>query len=498
VGLFDKRDTAAAVQAQSAQLGSWVGALQNGFPFLRRDELLGLAGMRALLAVDTGLYVSSYVTEGKHTQTQIDGFSYHSLLRCEAIPGGARLSCGAPKPGNTFVSNWELTFKVSDTGAVSVEVPHYRVRDDKLTCGVLMIRVRDAVKGTLSSGIHLHLGDGPPVLDGLVVDAPARRPGYPSDDKSPFARDYLDILSDRYRQPLELPHESRAAVVDAMSTSHFRTCPGEGNVLMAASLAGGRPFYAGSVVLREGASSDQVVIELPAEALSPLELQRSYRAALRFLFDIARRLEDGSPSLARALDVHVEQIDADTKRPDRHTSGWRPYWSENTPAPVVPVQAERWYPVGVRVTTSREVNYLAKAVEASDWVNITKRTFALGIRQSTRDENRTYSTRRCGLLTDSAGKQLPYLRYVWHRELRDHVMTTASSEVAWFWEVASRTLRGGEPANLNGGLLLVTGWTHADGIVGYGENLLTMLTAFVDVVQAADKEVRIQTLYMAT
>jgi hypothetical protein len=45
---------------------------------------------------------------------------------------------------------------------------------------------------------------------------------------------------------------------------------------------------------------------------------------------------------------------------------------------------------------------------------------------------------------------------------------------------------------------MVTGWSHADGVLGYGESLLAMLGAFAEVVSATDDQARVQTLYLAT
>ena len=46
--------------------------------------------------------------------------------------------------------------------------------------------------------------------------------------------------------------------------------------------------------------------------------------------------------------------------------------------------------------------------------------------------------------------------------------------------------------------MLTTGWSHADGVLGYGDNLLALFRAFTDVVTATDRQARIYTLYLAT
>ena len=108
------------------------------------------------------------------------------------------------------------------------------------------------------------------------------------------------------------------------------------------------------------------------------------------------------------------------------------------------------------------------------------------------------SARRCGLLYGPNEQPISCLRYAADQDIGDYSLTKIATNKAWFWEVSARGRSASEPVSSNGGALVVSGWSHADGVLGYGENLLFMLQSFVEVVSATDPRARIQTLYLAT
>ena len=89
------------------------------------------------------------------------------------------------------------------------------------------------------------------------------------------------------------------------------------------------------------------------------------------------------------------------------------------------------------------------------------------------------------------------LRYAASENIQDQVITQVPSADTWFWEVSARGTPASEPGKDNTGLMLVTAWSHADGVLGYGENLLAMLSAFAEVFTTTDHHARIQTLYLS-
>jgi hypothetical protein len=511
VGFAGRRETAEAVRPQGAQIGDWVDQAAARFPFLTRSDIVGMAAMRALLAVDTESFSSTYLAEGKHSPAQATAASAHSLLRSNIIVNGAGvLTCGALKPDLTFISDWRIQYKVPDGRETTIEVPQFRTIDDRLRCGVLMVRLREAVKETLAAGIHLHLGDGPPSVTDLVVNMTSGASGH-----SPFEHDYLGDISELYKEPLQVPVTARAGILAAINTSPCRSGPGTGEAFRIASLAGPRRFDAGCVAFSNAGPSDQLTIVLPADMPST-ERQRSYRVALRLLMHISRETAETDPEVSASVKAHAERVANDSEkswkaavssplivsneraRANAMNPLLQPSWGKAAEAPMVPIAAGRWYPVGVRVTTTADVNYVTRAMQGADWTVNYKRTRSRGLRQAARDKNRTFSARRCGLLMNSEGGRLPLLRYVSQADSRDHVTTTVNSNVAWFWEVHSRQAEASEPSERNSGLLLVTGWSHADGVLGYGENLLTLLGGFAEAVSVLDHDAQIQTLYLAT
>jgi hypothetical protein len=499
--------TAALVEPAYTRAGNWITDAAAQFPFLRRHEIVGLAGMRALLAVDTGYHSSSYLT-GQYTAGQLYGSLTHSLLRCNVIQhnGTILLTCGAPKPDLAFASDWQIKCMVTDDGTAAIEVPQYRHIGNDVRSAELLAQLREALTEHLASGVRLHLGEGPPSTEGLITTMPADAARYPDNDDSPFGHDYLGGVTAVYGEPLNLPARARSAVMAAISQSHFRSTPGYDDELYVASLAGGRPFDSGSVALRRAGENDQLVIRIPA-GLPPVDLERSYRAALRLFDKIARTLKEPEPELSKAISEHVSHIAAEvqkawsaasgTRVKDRPPGLWVQHWSRTSLAPMVPVAAARWYPIGVLATSPAQNDYILRAAEAADWVTTFKRTKPVLLPNGKPTNRHNFTSRRCGLLHNSSDQTLPYLRFASSDVVWDHLFKGISPPQAWFWEVNARPVTASALSRA-GGLLFTTGWSHADGVLGYGENLLSMFRAFADVVSATDKDARIQTLYIAT
>jgi hypothetical protein len=491
MGMFASAASKRLAEPQQVVVGPWLKELLAAHPFLNRDELCGLAGMRALLSVDQGKALSTYLTEGKHNEIEFANASTRSLLRCEADAGsGTQLTCGASSPDGMLPTDWTLRYSVNLTGTAVVDVPNYRTREGKMSNGSVMTAAREAVMTTLAEGVNLHLSDGLPNTDELVQVRSA-----PSGTLSPFDHDYLDVLDASHRRPVVLPAGAGPSVLAAMSGVYP---PPESEVdgcISRVDLAAGRPYPCGTVALRHREGNDELVIDLPPD-LPPVERQRSYRAALLWMRDVARALPADASETSEAIETQVGQIGQGTQRADRYT-GWTASWGDSTPAEVVPVAAGHWYPIGIRVLTPLPTNFQYSARTAQQWVGLRKRTFARGITRKSQDKNRIFTTRRPGILIDDNGKYLPYVRYGSQFVVGDEVTSRVQPKYGWFWEVKSRWVPPVEGVE-EGGLLLLTGWSHADGIIGYGVELLAMLRTFAEIVTHADPQARIQTLYLAS
>ena len=501
------------VEPLHTQVGSWITEVANRFPFLTRNEITGLAGLRALLATDTGYHSSSYLTGNAVTASQMYGSMLHSLLRVNVIQhsGVTILTCGAPKPDLTFAYDWQLKYTVGDDGTALIEVPNYRQGNNEVRSAKLLAQLRAAVAESLASGVHLHLGEGLPHIEDLIAPSPAGAPGYPDNDDSPFRHYFLGGVPADGCAPLDLPAQAAGSVTDAMLRSHFRAGPGYGDDLCVASLAGGRAFDSGSVILRRTGEGIQLIIYIPA-GLPPVELERSYRAALRCLERIGLNLKETEPGLCTTIGEHADRLATVTQKAwsaasgtrlrDRPAGLWTEHWNRSTAAPMVPVAAGRWYPIGVLAVSPEQTNYVSRAAQAADWVSAFKRVKPI-LGPNGRPTNRhTFTSRRCGLLHNANDQAQPYLRFAASELARDNHMKGVSAPQAWFWEVNARDVTGlgtsGPHGAKEGGLLLTTGWSHADGVLGYGENLLALFRAFADVVTATDRHARIHTLYLAT
>jgi hypothetical protein len=213
------------------------------------------------------------------------------------------------------------------------------------------------------------------------------------------------------------------------------------------------------------------------------------------------------PELGATIGEHVSRLAAVTQKAwsaasgtrlsDRPPGLWTEHWNRSTTAPVVPVAADRWYPIGVLVVSPEQTSYPLRAAQAADWVSTFKRVKPVLGPNGRRTSRHTFTSRRCGLLHNDSDQALPYLRFAANELVWDHRMKGVTGPQAWFWEVNVRPVTGPD-GTTGGGLLLVTGWSHADGVLGYGENLLALLRAFADVITATDPQARIHTLYLAT
>ena len=493
---------------QKVQVGTWLTDVAASLPFLGRDDVLAMVGMRAVLSVDTGYHSSTYITKGSYTTAQFYDMSTHSLLNCRWFgPGPTYLSCGAPSPGGSFATDWQLKYAVSEAGEATIEVPLSRKVNGAIRSGELLIRMREAVKATLTYGIHLRLEDGPPSFADLLVTMPGGGRGYPDNDKSPFDHDFIGGVNDSHRTPLQVPAGAREAVLAAAAARQLRSEPGSGDVISVTDLAGARPSGLGSLTYRQAGEHDQFVIDIPA-ALEPLERERSFRVAVRFLAGIALELKDSHSEVSESIYAQLRQLQADvrqgwvtaagTRQKDRPAGLWMSNWDKNTPAPMMPVAAGRWYPIGVRVSTNRETRYLSRAIAAADWTNVFKR-LRPQLGPNGRPTGRSgFYTRRCGMLYNANDKLTACLRFASSADITEQATPKVTNEQAWFWEVTARGKSIVDTVSSEGGQLLVTGWSHADGVLGYGQDLLLMLQAFAYVISTADPEARIQTLYLAT
>jgi hypothetical protein len=502
------RQTSELLRRERIELGDWAAGLAAAYPFLEYRDFFGLAAMRALLAVDTGFFSSTYTAAKTFTAAQMYASSTHSVLRVRWImPGGQMfLDCGAPAPSQTFATDWQIRCTHTENGGAMIEVPHHLETNHQVRSAELLDRMRGALKQSLTAGIDLHLVDGPPILDNLITVMPAVLAGYPDFATSPFSGDHLSGVTDAYRTPLVLSPSAGDIVLRAMPTSSLPLVPGSGQALAVASLAGGRPFDAGQVVLWKTGDVCQLTIEIP-DGLPPAERERSYRAALRFLRDIREELKQSEPDLSAAVGAHLDHIAEQNQaawrtsrggRPkDRQPGLWLSNWDKTTSAPMVPVATGRRYPVAIRVTTSGDANYLTRATQAANWATALKRAQPV-LNEAGRPTNRvSLSARRCCMVRNEKGQTIPCIRFVSDNEIGDYGLTAAKVTQPWFWELNTRNIPGDDAALDKGGLLLTIGWSHADGVLSYGENLLQVLRAFADVVTATDSQARIQTLYLA-
>jgi hypothetical protein len=477
------------IKPTPSEAGAWVEQTSQQLPFLSRDEIVGLAGLRALLGTDTSGATSTWLDEGKHNAGQIGAASVTSLVRARMLANAQGvLDCGAPSPLCTFASDWSLRYSAPTVGGGNIAVTSYRTRDNGLVNADAMKRARDAAIAVLADGLALHTAEGMPETAELVEISTAY-----SGTKQEM--DYLDRLSDEIRRPLVVSADGAARIAAIWSTGYHHARQ-QADDSWYTNLAGGREGDNGSVWLRRASIGWELVVALP-DSLLAVEQQRSYRAALAGLKDLAFRLRDQDQPLSTSIEAHVTAIAAATARPDRHTTTWVPARSQEVAGPSVEIVAGRWYPIGLRVITDQETNYYSSAVDAQEWVALRKRTFTRGFRAQTREDKRIFTARRPGLLINAEKKRLPYIRYASHSDPRDEVTTTVGGDIAWFWEVKARKVATG-PGVEAGGLLLVSGWSRRHHRLAYGEELFAMMRAFASVVLSRDPNARIQTLYLAT
>ncbi len=503
MGFLAKSGTNRATADQTVMIGGWLADVGAAFPMLQRGDLLTLATIKTLMGADLSKIVTTcHAGVGRRTDMQLQAFLRPALARATGGANGVtniQLGTPAPRGSGTYYNDWAIHSRLTDDGAVTLSVPQYRTLGGKLENGQCLEQVRRALTATLSTdGVHLTLTEAPPSFDGLVTHEPLpkdkwgqRQGTEPS--KSPFNNDYLLPIPDAFhdRAIIALPVDSRDVVLKLMGEDPYPAAAHDDDILMALALDGGRSGCTARLSLLDAAGGPVLRLDLPEEATAaPMWRHRTFRATLIALSRIARLAGPTNPEASDAIRVFIAECHVGADDPQRSLK-LLPTWSESVPLEMV--RSGGRLPVGL-VVRSGGPSCLTHLRDAQSWLVQTERTWSQpGLTQKSRDANRKYSVRHPAFLLDSDGKLTNVVRYGDGATGGYDSLWSTAGNPAWFWQT---TMRSTETDSGWEATLLVNGLSQAQGILGYGVELLSFLRAFTRQVLAHDPHAEIRTIYL--
>jgi Double zinc ribbon len=494
MGLVDKAVNKAVTGTRTKPfpltVGTWPAEYQGTLSALQPHEILTLATYRALLAVDLGGCTSFYSLPGQKRVSMADEVKRSSVcvVRAESLAKpGDRITCGAPSPLLHFTSDWLLQALV-ESAAPAIDIVASRTLDNALVNYALLKRVRQTWATALTEGPgRVTLEPGLPDLTRLVTRQLA-----PKRFWSPFRHDYVlpipDSFVDGARVPL--PEQGIEALPGVFAAQQL---PPEGDggdhVLASLSLSGGRP---GSppprVTLARDERGPAIVFELPDE--STHGRQRTFRAALNVLRNVARLAAETAPDASKALSDWVEAGSATLRDPERVQS-FRTYWSEAVAAGIVQLRPGMPLPIGLVVRSRDASSDMGRLLTAQNWLMAFQRTWARGLTQASRDSKRIYLRKGPAVLRIN-GKPTPFLRFAHSGAVTAPAFTFVDGSEGWYWETSlrSRDLEDGRHETV----LFASGLSRAGDMLCYGAELMRLMATFGWLIQGADPDAEIQTL----
>lgn len=502
MGFLAKSGTNRATADQTVMIGGWLAEVGAAFPMLQRGDLLTLATIRTLMGADLSKIVTScHAGVGRRTDMQLQALLRPALARATGGANGAtqiQLGTTSPRQGGTYHNDWAIHSSLTDDGTVTLSVPQYRTLAGKLENGPCLEQVRRALSVTLSTGgVQLTLTDAPPSFDGLVAHEPLPKdkwgqPQGTEPSKSPFNNDYLLPIPDVFHDgaTIALPVDSRDVVLKLMGEDHYPAAAHGDDILVALALDGGRNGCTARLSLLDAATGPVLRLDLPEEgAAAAMWRHRTFRATLIALSRIARLAGPTNPEASDAIQVFVAACHVGADDPQR-SSKLVPTWSETVPLEVVRVDAR--LPIGL-VVRSGGPSCLTHLADAQSWLVQRERSSSSGLTQKSRDANRTYFVRYPAFLQDSDGKLTNVVRYCDAAPGGYDSLWSTSGKSVWFWQT---TMRSTETDSGWEATLLVNGLSQAQGILGYGVELLSFLRAFTRQVLAHDPHAEISTIYL--
>ena len=149
-------------------------------------------------------------------------------------------------------------------------------------------------------------------------------------------------------------------------------------------------------------------------------------------------------------------------------------------------------PIAIVIRTPSPIATPLVALERS--LLVRKRTWAKGVTKKGREQSRLVLSRRGCLVKNKDGELQSLLRYGAHSiAAPERLASLPLDDGAWYWEVTVELSAHNDHNELR---LLVTGASTAEGYLAYGTEMLALLSAGVDFVQASDPTADIRSLWL--
>lgn len=460
MSILARRANERLAAAEPAPVGTWPQQVLASAPFLTHSETLQLAALDTVLG-KSGMRRHQVSTAGEGKQHQVGKMmsEQDGILRFEAFGTASKLSFGTPAPDCLWISDWTLKCSFADGAQAATSVPQYRTWNDDLANKQLLVDVRTRMTQALANGPDVVVTDGLPQFAALMTTI--RR----DSTFSPLANDYGTAVAKDFHAVIDLAVQPRevTAALTALSYHRITDTP-------SASFAMSPDGATSGVLHIEPGAGGGTRLRFDPVTTPAIAAQRWQRRAVRLLFRLADQL--GADSAAgqslRAFAARVDPVEVPMEQ-------WSALWTDQVPTPQWQVQPGWLSPAAVLITGDSLPNSMDLAMVAAGSATVRRRTWARGLTKRAQQNSRSYSSRRPALLVDSDHQPMPYVRYVAHSDTRSGTTGLTDDTPAMFWEVGYRrtTVEGRDAI-----VLLISGLGITDGLVAYGDELLSFLDAY--------------------
>lgn len=398
-----------------------------------------------------------------------------STVSFESRARNGSIALGIHALGGTWRCDWSVEFPLTATGPASLTTGEYRTNNDMIPNEDQLGQVRSVLAGELAQGPRLRLAEEPPQLRRRLHSIPLTA------TQTTFADDYCDQTADHsgLNLPLDAPGFDLAKVLG----QHLFRCRDEVWGITAFLATDGDPT-GGTAQFRADPQVGWTVSFTAPAASDPVAIQRWRTQQLALLNRIKTSL--GASQGAR-LRAHIDRERTGTPNPQ-----WVPAWDADTPTPQLLINQNLDLPVAIKVRTSARPSLLLLASRAAEAAAPRRRLHTSGLTTASRQKNLTLLTRGPALLAEAPNTKLPFIRYCGRQDSQQPVLSLIAAEGAPFWEVEFAA-RGDQTRDYT---LVLTGLSRTLDVVCYGAELASFLDAYVALLQTADPDAEVHTLYL--
>ena len=483
MGLADSLANRQRTRQQALVVGPWLADQRARLPMLRREDLLTVAAIDAVLSTDTRKGGSPWAAPGE-TEAAEDSSgqrSVHPMLQVQQVNRlGHLVTCAAPSPWG-YTEDWTLGCVTEDGPDRVVVLANRTLHDGELPNHEVLAALRRQLARALRDGPGpISLTSGPPSPAKVVQRQPTPSKQFPLADEtlSPVPAGFQDGAAVAF--PAAGLEPVRALIDSGVIGGDLGRHLSDHRVI---GLDGGRPEHGAHLMLIPFGPTGQPELRLKLIEESPSGQQRTFHAAMTELRALARAVATNAASTAAVIDDYVNELIGLAQRSCTQVDGAR-LWDTTTSGPIVDCGPGATIPLGIVLSGTtdsvhadirRAQSYLLSVVRKPPGVSVlpSGRLFRgpMGWQDQQQNLHLHYGQTSDWFLDDFAPLDL---------------------DNGWFWGTALRTAHHDDGRQR--AILMVTGLSRIDSVLCYGPELLRLFASFAALVKRRQPEVIIETI----